>query len=525
METRHKGEVLTWDMSFYCRSSFIQVDQVFSEINEYFATLPDDTQDGIWVEYKRIHYVLDRIGNPKTLKQELIRHVAALYRYLDIDAIDQWVDRNPRITIPPGLKTEFDPGDTSHDRTYLRSEYHGLMVLALALRPVVPIWAVYIETIKGEFGKRWKEIQGYGLLRDTVLPDHPYMQRLLRYIEASTATAIEKDKSHIGLVINFLATSEIPGWLLACGLIRRLAVGNVSATVETESIISNFYNAVIKNTFESAIRSTANSFKAKNEPNEHDDNTSVYEEYKVKQSRSDGASSDISVYLCEYCDPTILLAHPVNAAIWDDCRQIEHAVLPTPVLRLHDGLMALVMGSVALKPIVHNLPPEIDPATYTHTVSNAGIMSPSSIYMLDAPARRRAKIITMAILWEWGFYELAAVMSCQPTILDDETIPSVQARARIQREFVEYFTDAYPYYQKAPGNSPTARKQNVACQFIDEMTEYITGPTVEFWKGPVPNALRAHITLTNRGEIVFSRNVKQSLSELVKLCYEQYPGN
>ena len=131
--------------------------------------------------YKDIKEVLDRVSlfgedrvNVKQLSNELPAKVASLYNLMPLEEIEQWSNKFSQVQFPTGLKIQHEDDDKLPDKTYLVSDYKGLVILTLTLRPMVPIWGEYVRLIQKQTGTLFKEYVGIKLINHTQIIHSEY---------------------------------------------------------------------------------------------------------------------------------------------------------------------------------------------------------------------------------------------------------------------------------------------------------------------------------------------------------------
>jgi hypothetical protein len=104
----------------------------------------------------------------------------------------------------------------------------------------------------------------------------------------------------------------------------------------------------------------------------------------------------------------------------------------------------------------------------------APAIPPKGIPFLTKPALLRAMAVTQAVLWHWGFYDLAALVMAVPKVTSkDSTVGSLENRGRIPREVGELLTVRYPHYRKSRSRDKSVRQLNAPCRAIDGYCDMI----------------------------------------------------
>lgn len=440
----HRGEHLVWSVSEYDRSKFNNLNGLFDEINAFWEQCRKETQDAIWSCFKEIYHDLNMIEEPSQLQKTLTEKVTQIYELMPYEDVRRWSFLYGNIQIPSNIKKEYNAGDLKQ-RTYLRDDYYDLVVFSIALKPMLPIFGEYLFRIKPVIGTNFKEKMALNLLsRSSMVKSAPW-QRLCDYIDAS----IENETLASSAILGGLGTAELPGWLLSKAIVRRVVIGEAGVVNDNSSIISNVHHSVTAN-----LRSMDRNFNGrvndKNRPrgDGEEDNMSYAETYKVKQQISDGDLGILSVYteqvkdMVERVDPTI-----------------DHAKL--------DACYKAVMDNAYINISQHHL-------TLTQWVLSQA-QPLRGIPSVNKPALLRSIAATQALLWHWGFHELALLMLAEEVIGDDPSlIASIEDPKNLSADMVNRLVEIYPHYQRLGSTNQRPRKVNVGCRAIDALVREMT---------------------------------------------------
>ena len=136
--------------------------------------------------------------------------------------ISRWVKIYGNVHVPDGVLEEVSTLETSKSiiaRTYVKRDYTELVILAIALRPLIPIWDEYIDRIKDWVGSNYKEVAAMKLLHNSCIAECPPMTRLMTYIQGS----IDPDAEDLSGILSGLGSMEKPEWLLSMVVVIRLS--------------------------------------------------------------------------------------------------------------------------------------------------------------------------------------------------------------------------------------------------------------------------------------------------------------
>lgn len=485
----HGDERLSFNTSVYNRATKASPKEIFKHINEYWGRLSEARQSEIFDTYRKIHNTLETVMDNHALIRRLMDLVKAFYQLQPLSEIRQYVDFYSDIKVPGSLRTEYDPDDI-HERTYLRNDYMGLVVLAVALRPMVPIWGEFIRKAGVESGTTYKEYMAMRILQKSHLINSEPMERLYIYVESS----VPSDTTSLSAVLNGLGSAEMPSWLLSLAVVRRLAVGEVSAADDRSSIITNIYNFVFTNTLNSLDRKFKGKVieKHRTMSTSETDKASRVEAYKVKQVVSDGDIVVLGVYTQQVQDMAATIDPSIDARRVKQCCEFIGRLSQ---LHIQDHHITIAQWVVA---------PAISPRGVPH---------------LNKPALLRVLGVVQAILWHWGFADLAVILTATPASRDDDGLMTMEGRSRIPKELVERLMQLYPYYQP-PGGKPTKenieqrqRQGNPAIQAIEALSKSVSFAD---WESNAPTELLKDCTMIGATRrFVAPPNLRAQLAELI----------
>lgn len=483
----HAGQTLVWNADSYDRLARGEIEGIFREINSYWLSRPIAEQNAIFETYQKIHEVFETIFDSKRLHARLTDLTKELLDLHPLEEIRYWINVKSNLQIPASMKESYAVTDPQ-ERTYLRSDYAGLMVLSLGLRPMVPVWGEYIRRIKEESGNEYKEYVAMGLLAKTQQIRSQPMQRLETYVEAW----VGQDDITVASVLGGLGSSELPGWLLSQVLVRRLVLVDIGKSNDSNNLISNAYSA-IRSSIDTLSRRFNGNVGDKRKDNEEmrDDNTSYMELYKIKQTISDGDLVTLSVY-AEQMD------------------KILQKIDPSADLgRLQACYDALVAGNPEIS--THHL------TLVQWTIRR--VLPPRSIPSLTKAALMRVLAVTQCLLWHWGFTDLALLSTAKPYVSNRDVAGMFESRARIPKEAVARLVELYPHYQDIGSKQATDRQLNVACRAIDLLAKTITRTD---WEVIAPEELlRSSKTPLRSRRMIVPADIKAQLADLVIFLAER----
>jgi hypothetical protein len=450
----HGGQTMVWSTPTYTRASRTKglsvsedpyQDFVFREINAFFKTLSEDRQAKIWNAYVGIRELFDANFESISLGSRLKQLISEIYEAMTYEDLYRWAESSPMIHIPLSLKTAYGENDPI-DMTYLRSDYFDLAVLAVAARPMVPIWGEYIPLIKDDVDNTYKEYTSVKLLEKTFLPGCPPWSRLLRYIAASIAHRAKEATLHSAM-LSGLSSSEIPEWLLANTLVRRTSMVPLSTRNDGPNLITDVYGYVdgtLQNSGHRRFSGPVSPKRITREDKGGEKQESLAESYKIKQEVPDGDVQMANYYLT--MPKNVYQAMDLTA----DPKKLQTCLASISVMETQD---------------VHLFQRTIVQWTL-HAAISAGYMN-----LIRKPSLLNAIAVTQALLWEWGFVDLAALLTAKELKQDDEFISLQDSKLKIPQDILDEMHVIYPNLYSIKEKQTTPRLANPGVRAVDALLE------------------------------------------------------
>lgn len=463
----HNGESLEWRGNTYNRTKLAEPEKFFDDINGYWAGLPFTQQNEIWAIYKQINDTLNVVLNGSKTHSTLQILLKKLYLLHPLDSLNYWIRMKSKVKYPPDLKTEFTKDDIK-EMTYLRSDYEGLLTLTLALRIVLPVFSKYMAAAEKESGGQFKEYLAMSLLATTNIAECAYMERLRVYVAASSS--IDENKPSLALILGGLGSAQIPAYLLALAVTRRVAVAELKTSGDPVVIISNVWN-YISSTSRDLDKKFGGSTKDKNvtESASEDDKSSVVENYKIKQEVTEAATIPDTVFMERYIDVP---------------RQIDPTITEQEIKRLwnHQRILS------TFTPLPFQL--------YLAGWVLAPTVSARSIEHLEYNALIIALVTAQGLLWHWGFPDLAALMTATkaPPAPGMEFGSSMMSRGykAATPEMIEVLDSQYPYWKRTSKKGGRTIDSNYALIGVRELMQEINASD---WELKAPKDLIESVTM------------------------------
>lgn len=245
----HKDQTLQWNVTnkTWNSTDIETTNSAFDPINRYLASLPMSQQDAIFAVYTEIRDVL---SNTKTKNsegcQELIdanRPLATkLFALIDRKHFYNWVWTTLRPNIPANIRSAFDPTTMpgTRERTYLLSDYHELIPLAIIVRMACPFWLDFIYLTKNFLNKELKDMHVYSIINESWPAKSPGMVRLHEFV----AHTVGNDKNHPAAVLMGIGSDNFVNWALSYVVVTRLPVLDVMGTNSTAPVAPALFSAI-----------------------------------------------------------------------------------------------------------------------------------------------------------------------------------------------------------------------------------------------------------------------------------------
>lgn len=466
----HRTESLDFNIAKLSKKD-ANMELILGDINQFLTRLPMDTQDQIWDCYVEAHEIIRETVDSNRLHIRLKNVVTKLYTFLPYASFAQFVENEAKIRYPRDLRTQYGEGAPKSSLTYLRHEYQQLLTLVVYLRPMLPIWGEYIAAINDESGAQYKEYQASRLMRETALVHcEPYV-RLQEYITAFVAG----DGAPIEAILGALGSEQIPDWLLAIALIRRLTFCELVTerhAMEPTNVVSNIYN-YIRSRLEGLPKAFGGNVRDKKPMGRADkgngeDNTSIPELYKMKEPITEGSILVLAEYLTNPVQVAKHLDPKIPVGLVQTC--VRH-LRQNKKFKYHQDQLTLLQYCLS----------KVIPAR--------------GIPHLESESLHNATAVAMALFWFHGIYDLAVIVSSD---YEEGATNSFIGTQKIKLDVAE--TEAliakYPHTQ--PQRNPkkdtllNRQKTNVAYRAIESITESLDDV---IWKINPPADLLPHLSM------------------------------
>lgn len=475
--TSHDGREFQWNSGGLLRKSTERPSlldreedsangDILTEINQYWATLSKETQDKIFNVYERIHHTFESVWSIKPLTAALQEQIVELLSYHQLEPIGHWVKFYSNVLYPDGLDEVFVEGadySKTRNRTYTKEDYHNLVVMAIALRPVLPVWGLFIHRIKDEAANVFKEMKAFKLLTQAPIYSSPTMEKLRIYLSDIGISEQSRTKA----VFSGLSSSDLPVWLCGMGVVRRLSLAKLSFTQGAPSIMAYIHNYIHQRISRDGGFSTGEirDKKPERERADSDQKLSVLEQFKIKEPNPAGDTQFIGFNLSRQSD---LLQMVEPNCPWSLVEQANQSIAPLSSSQIH-------VCQIDIMKNVLNV-----------CISHQGITPQLKVDILSGMA------VAQAVLIYRGHVELAALMTAAAVKKDASYLmTAIESRARIPREMFAELERYYPYMRRNNGRNRNSRQNNPAAIAIDSLAEKFSEHA---WRLTLPNEYVVKLT-------------------------------
>ena len=492
---RHGEDEIHFDVRQLNKPGIITTDKVFEYINSYFSRLPDSRQQAIFNCYAKVREALDKIYVSYRRHAVIANAVKDLYTQIQHQEIVFWALNYGSLQVPESIMEDYASLElaqrSSNDyekRTYLRKDYVALQHLAIMLKPMLPIWGEYLTKLTDErFDSNRKDTHAMGLIDGSSIMDLPAMERLREFVYLTTPP----DKEMSSAILQSMTTSDIPDWLLANVMIRKLALVEVSSHDDTSNQASVVFNAV-KNTPKGIDRRFSGRIRNKSKPTDASDpeggNKGVFDIYKTRERTSAGDLTPLSIWT-------------------ENMSNIMGKVAP----ELPKELMTLSMNNVKRLVSSGYQPTVAQDARIRYTLSPC--ISPLSIDDVSYTALSVMAASAQAILRWWGFKDLAVLVTAkEQRDENDMIVGGIESRNSVPKELTDMLNVTHPYLQLKGGRDKNSLSNNVAYNAIEMVSK-------EFmkcdWLPVTDEGLLSEVTLDPLGVYITNVEIKTQLAQLL----------
>lgn len=438
------SESLSWNIFPYFKGSKVLTYDIFEQINDYLKQSNKQTQSDLFEVYKRIHALLE-LPTPN-LDIDLRKLVSELYSKLNFDDVKNWIDIKANIIIPSDLHEVYEVTDENtgnRNRTYIKEDYRWLITLSVALRLMLPIWGEYITKTHKEKGNNFKEYYAASLLDSSYIATSLPMIKLKNFVIEN----IPKEKTITSALMAAFSAEDFPEWLSRLVIVRKICLEDIRGMDINSHLIKVVFQYV-----KHQIRTVDSKFlgiikeKFTTESNNTGDDTnnlSKIEGYKIRQEI---AAGDVALIRMSLNDP-----HYVASKL---CPGITKKIVD-------EGIRA---ARVLENEFIHK-----QQRTLLQYIFKP-ICPPAGLLLLNKVDLVRNMGVGLALLWNAGWYEIAALMT-GIEVPNDEflSIGFSGVRARITKVQQDRLDKLYPYTRRPQGKQRIVKNQNVAALDVERL--------------------------------------------------------
>ena len=272
----------------------------------------------------------------------------------------------------------------------------------------------------------------------------------------------------MSVLLGGLSSSDVPRYLLALAVIRRVAVAELKTQGEPVNIVANVWHYVTSSHRDIDKRfGGTTKFKDGSDSGGEDDKQSVAETYKMRQEVAEATTIPDSVYMRQYIDVQQQIDQTVDINVLTSLSNHQRILTPfSPV-----GFQ-MTMAGWALSPVI----------------------SARSIPYLEQDALMRAISIAQGLYWHWGYPDLAALLTAVPghASTSASDILGVKSWVSASKEMLEELDRQYPYWKRTSKKPIRSPESNYALNEIRQVFQEIN---MYDWQLKAPKELIAQVNM------------------------------
>lgn len=351
---------------------------IYSQINQYLASLPEEKQLAIYQVYADEFKFLNSIGTSLNLQIEFIIQrlrdlMAKLYSHIDEQHFYNWVWSVLVPKIPSDVKQFFESGMAgTRERTYLVGDYRGLIPLLLGVRFATPICMQFMVLAEETLPENHRDTFTYSLLSKTWVAKCEAMRRLYLFTDKTTGS----DRYQEVAIHEGISSEDYVAWTLASMMIRKAPVIDITGNVDSPSVVSVLWKFIDNKP--DSLASSGPKIRFKENPTDSgdgDNNASVLEGFRTRQQLSTGQRMLNPFYLQRHItmlsegkiEPTSMLARicpEFDIEIYNDSLATAKALENVPITDeqaslaswlFHPYLDARAIGNIRKNETIHLL--------------------------------------------------------------------------------------------------------------------------------------------------------------------------
>lgn len=458
----HLGRKIPWVYRFTLRTSSARMamgaapkitpEDLYSPLNDFLETLSAENQMKLIDTYKRIQEAFGTLPNTHQLMEILKPLIAEIYDVIKLEDISRWATIDQRIHVPEDVQAVFAyDEETAHKReiTYTVPEYWELLTLAIALRALMPVWGQFIDYIGRTVSPSWKEYFAYGLLSQSSLWECVPMQKLRMSLNFRFENS--KQENFDSAVLEFVSRDEIPEWLTAMMVVKKVMVGEIDYRLlpPTRSLVKIIYNSVKELLDKPSPKFMKGYLKDKspdagNLDSDGQGKSSILEAYKIPVEIIQGDQAVLNAYAVQKERIVQIIEPKLPDQI---LRQATSNVKVLEQHRFHDAQRAIVQLTLH----------EAMPVMAGQFIERKGLLAMIAV--------------AQAVLWYRGHRDLAALLTAIP-LPSDYPMRTNTERLKLSKEMRAELDRMYPYARTVQqGRDRTGRQPNDGVRAIEAIAD------------------------------------------------------
>lgn len=266
---------------------------LYSQINEYVATLPIHVQKEIYDVFYKV-YSNDYKQNFSNINYivKLENNIAKVSELLNYENFKIWiVNKENEMIFPESVKSEYiyDPDmNTTEEKTYVKQEYRDLIGLIIFIRAISPLYIDFYNYIKQITSHYYYKI--FMLFIRSDIYTCPEIEKLKRYIEVNQQTLIGSNKNEHLIITAGLSDDDILDSLVSEIIFNKLLT--IDFFNKKCNIVSFIFQTIkYKGSFITSDSVVIRGKTTTGDPNKED--ISYFEDYRKTSNISIGTSVEI----------------------------------------------------------------------------------------------------------------------------------------------------------------------------------------------------------------------------------------
>ena len=471
--------------------------ELFTEINGFWASLPNETQDELWAIYLDVYDLFKVKMDVRILIEKLQpKFVFLLDELHSVESLGDYL-QTVTIKYPDNVDEVFDSDleRKSRELTYTKSEYFDLVVATVALRAIMPIWESLLIELNPT-GSRANFYASVDLLRtliDTEFQDCPALKRLEVYVEAAYLNINKKPNklSQLSVSVAGPGTDDLIYYLYSVVVCTRLMTTPINNKKPQVNLISAVYMRVKQD-----IRRLPDVFNERVAERRDDrmgldgsDKIGYFESYSTRQRVSDEVPITNGEYLLKLKQFSARYNKDIPYSLVKEC--VNYFIeLDFDVLNKDVFLTQIIVAPT----IMHASIPDID----------------------NRRAMMNAMGLATAAMIHYGLHDVAKILVMRP-IENEECEEVFTPMLPVSPQLIEKLDIYYPY--RRPSSNSSSKNPKRVNMGILSIDEYCTFFVTNRWKIEANKTL-LDLLQCEAGEWQIPRHIKTKLAEAYVIINE-----